>query len=39
VKVYVPSALRSYPGQNDEVDADGETLGESCASSINASRI
>jgi molybdopterin synthase sulfur carrier subunit len=28
VKVYVPSALRSYTGLNDEVDADGATLDE-----------
>jgi len=28
VKVYVPSALRSYTGQKDEVEADGATLEE-----------
>src|SRR5438309_1088912 len=28
VKVYVPSALRSYTEQKDEVDADGATLDE-----------
>lgn len=28
MKVYVPSALRSYTGQKDEVEADGATLGE-----------
>ena len=28
MKVYVPSALRSYTAQMDEVEADGETLGE-----------
>jgi molybdopterin synthase sulfur carrier subunit len=28
VKVYVPSALRSYTGQKDEVEADGLTLEE-----------
>jgi molybdopterin converting factor small subunit len=28
VKVYVPSALRSYTGLKDEVDADGATLEE-----------
>jgi sulfur-carrier protein len=28
VKVYVPSALRSYTGQKDEVEAGGATLGE-----------
>jgi sulfur-carrier protein len=28
VKVYVPSALRSYTGQKDEVEADGATLGD-----------
>jgi sulfur-carrier protein len=28
VKVYVPSALRSYTGQADEVEADGATLQE-----------
>ena len=27
MKVYVPSALRSYAGQKDEVEADGATLG------------
>lgn len=26
MKVYVPSALRSYTGQKDEVEADGATL-------------
>ena len=28
MKVYVPSALRSYTGQKDEVEADGATLAE-----------
>ena len=28
MKVYVPSALRSYTGLKDEVDADGATLEE-----------
>jgi len=28
VKVYVPSALRSYTGQKDEVEAGGSTLQE-----------
>jgi molybdopterin synthase sulfur carrier subunit len=28
VKVYVPSALRSYTGQKDEVEAGGATLEE-----------
>ena len=28
MKVYVPSALRSYTGQEDEVEADGATLEE-----------
>ena len=28
MKVYVPSALRSYTGQKDEVDAGGATLQE-----------
>lgn len=28
MKVYVPSALRSYTGQKDEVEADGATLDE-----------
>jgi sulfur-carrier protein len=28
VKVYVPSALRSYTGEKDEVDAGGATLAE-----------
>lgn len=28
MKVYVPSALRSYTGHKDEVEADGATLGE-----------
>jgi molybdopterin converting factor small subunit len=28
VKVYIPSALRSYTGQKDEVEADGATLDE-----------
>jgi molybdopterin synthase sulfur carrier subunit len=28
VKVYVPSALRSYTGLKDEIDADGATLEE-----------
>jgi molybdopterin converting factor small subunit len=28
VKVYVPSALRSYTGQKDEVEAGGSTLEE-----------
>jgi molybdopterin synthase sulfur carrier subunit len=28
VKIYVPSALRSYTGQKDEVEADGATLDE-----------
>ena len=28
MKVYVPSALRSYTGQKDEVDAGGATLAE-----------
>ncbi|HXI89370.1 MAG TPA: MoaD/ThiS family protein, partial [Blastocatellia bacterium] len=28
MKVYVPSALRSYTGQKDEVEAGGSTLQE-----------
>ncbi len=28
MKIYVPSALRSYTGQRDEVEADGATLGD-----------
>ena len=28
MKVYVPSALRSYTGQKDEVEADGESLAD-----------
>ena len=28
MKVYVPSALRSYTGLKDEIDADGATLEE-----------
>ena len=28
MKVYIPSALRSYTGQKDEVEADGATLDE-----------
>lgn len=28
MKVYVPSALRSYTGGKDEVEAEGTTLGE-----------
>lgn len=28
MKVYVPSALKSYTEQKDEVEADGATLGE-----------
>lgn len=28
MKVYVPTALRSYTGQKDEVEADGATLQE-----------
>ena len=28
MKVYVPSALRSYTGQKDEVEAEGATLGD-----------
>ena len=28
MKVYVPSALRSYTGQKDEVEVDGATLDE-----------
>jgi molybdopterin synthase sulfur carrier subunit len=28
VKVYVPSALRSYTGKKDEVEAEGATLAE-----------
>jgi molybdopterin converting factor small subunit len=35
MRIYIPSALRSYTGQQDEVIAEGETVGE-LLSGLNA---